>query len=138
MAILVKVCLQSVDNELAMGSLVRACEACRDAALAYGMPFISGKDSLNNEFALSRGDAAMLRSAAARYGVDLPDGATRLSIPGTLLISALSIVPDVSRCVTMESSRTTTAALAGFAFVNTPVIWLVTLRRNRFRPWLPT
>ena len=33
-----------------MGDLVRACEACRDAALAYGIPFISGKDSLNNQF----------------------------------------------------------------------------------------
>ena len=26
-----------------MGTLVCACEACRDAALAYGIPFISGK-----------------------------------------------------------------------------------------------
>ena len=33
-----------------MGTLVRACEACRDAALAYGIPFISGKDSLHNQF----------------------------------------------------------------------------------------
>ncbi len=29
------------------------------------------------------------------------------------------------------------AALAGFGFVTTCVIWLVTLRRNRLRPWLP-
>ncbi|MDP6520941.1 MAG: phosphoribosylformylglycinamidine synthase subunit PurS, partial [Planctomycetota bacterium] len=33
-----------------LGSLVLAAEACRDAALAYGTPFISGKDSLNNEY----------------------------------------------------------------------------------------
>ncbi len=33
-----------------LGSLVRAAEACRDVALAYSTPFISGKDSLNNEF----------------------------------------------------------------------------------------
>ena len=33
-----------------MGTLVRACEACRDAAMAFGIPFISGKDSLHNQF----------------------------------------------------------------------------------------
>jgi hypothetical protein len=50
--------------------------ACKEAAVAYGTPFISGKDSLNNEY---------------RVG-----GETR-SIPPTLLISALAIVPDVAR-----------------------------------------
>src|SRR5262249_14246473 len=64
-----------------LGSLVRAAEACRDVALAYGTPFISGKDSLNNEY----------RS---------PD--QHISIPPTLLISALGRVPDVRRCVTMD------------------------------------
>jgi phosphoribosylformylglycinamidine synthase II len=58
-----------------LGSLVRACQGCYDAALAYRAPFISGKDSLNNEF----------------------NGAP---IPGTLLISALGIVPDMRQCVT--------------------------------------
>src|SRR4029453_6385049 len=51
-----------------LGSLVRAAEACRDVALAYGMPFISGKDSLKNEF--RSGDRVIV-------------------IPPTLLISAL-------------------------------------------------
>jgi phosphoribosylformylglycinamidine synthase len=64
-----------------LGALVLAAEACRDAALAYGTPFISGKDSLNNEY---------------RVG-----GETR-AIPPTLLISALAIVPDVRRAVTMD------------------------------------
>ncbi len=32
------------------GSLVRAALACHDIAIALGTPFISGKDSLNNEF----------------------------------------------------------------------------------------
>jgi phosphoribosylformylglycinamidine (FGAM) synthase-like enzyme len=44
----------------------------------------------------------MLRPVMARYGVPLPDGATRLSIPGTLLISAISLIADVTRCVTMD------------------------------------
>jgi phosphoribosylformylglycinamidine (FGAM) synthase-like enzyme len=58
-----------------LGSLVRACQGCYDAALAYRTPFISGKDSLYNEF-------------------------NGQPIPGTLLISAIGIVPDMQRCVT--------------------------------------
>ena len=53
-AILDNFCWPSVDDEKTMGTLVRACEACRDAALAYGIPFISGKDSLHNQFTNSR------------------------------------------------------------------------------------
>jgi phosphoribosylformylglycinamidine synthase len=64
-----------------LGSLVRAAEACRDVALAYMMPFISGKDSLNNEFNA---------------------GGKHIIIPPTLLISAMGQVPDVRKCVTMD------------------------------------
>jgi phosphoribosylformylglycinamidine synthase len=64
------------------GSLVRAAQACYDGAMAFGTPFISGKDSLNNEFVCEDG--------------------TTIAIPPTLLISALSIVDDASRCVTMD------------------------------------
>ena len=65
-----------------LGTLVRAAEGCYDAAVAYEAPFISGKDSLNNEY----------------IG---PDG-QRTPIPGTLLISALGIIPDVERAITMD------------------------------------
>jgi phosphoribosylformylglycinamidine synthase len=65
-----------------LGGLVRAAQGCHDAALAYGAPFISGKDSLNNEFVDVHGD--------------------KRSIPPTLLISALGILPDVDRAVTMD------------------------------------
>jgi phosphoribosylformylglycinamidine synthase II len=65
-----------------MGGLVRAAQGCHDAALAYGTPFVSGKDSLNNEY------------------VD-PQGVKR-PIPPTLLISSMSIVPDVREAVTMD------------------------------------
>lgn len=63
-------------------SLVRAAQGCYDAAVAYDVPFVSGKDSLNNEYAG-------------------PDGVMR-SIPSTLLISAMGIVPDVQHAVTMD------------------------------------
>ena len=58
-----------------LGALVRACQGCYDAAVTYNAPFISGKDSLYNEF----------------------EGQP---IPGTLLISALGIVPDMRRTCT--------------------------------------
>ena len=65
-----------------LGSLVRCAQGCYDAALAYGAPFISGKDSLNNEY----------------LGAD----GQKHAIPGALLISALGLVPDVTRTVTMD------------------------------------
>ena len=68
-----------------LGALVRAAQACYDGAIAFGTPFISGKDSLNNEF---RRDDGM-----------------RISIPSTLLISAISIVDDVNKCVTMDAKK---------------------------------
>ena len=58
-----------------LGALVRACQGCYDAAVKYNAPFISGKDSLYNEF----------------------EGRP---IPGTLLISAIGIVPDMRRTCT--------------------------------------
>ena len=35
-------------DETELAALVRACQACYDMAKGYGVPFISGKDSLNN------------------------------------------------------------------------------------------
>ena len=82
-ALLDNFCWPSVDDERTMGSLVRACESCHDAALAYGTPFISGKDSLHNQFT---------------------DGQTGqvIRIPNTLLISAIGVIDDVRKCVTMD------------------------------------
>jgi phosphoribosylformylglycinamidine synthase len=65
-----------------MAGLVRAAAGCYDAAVAFGTPFISGKDSLNNEY----------RDAAGN----------RVAIPPTLLITALAEVPAVHACVTMD------------------------------------
>lgn len=65
-----------------LGTLVEAAQGCHDAALRYGTPFISGKDSLNNEYVGSDG--------------------LRHAIPPTLLISAMGIVDDVNQSVTMD------------------------------------
>ncbi|MBM3150886.1 MAG: phosphoribosylformylglycinamidine synthase subunit PurL [Chloroflexi bacterium] len=65
-----------------MGSLVEAARGCHDAAIHFGTPFISGKDSLNNEY----------------LGAD----GRRHAIPPTLLISAIGIIHDVDQAVTMD------------------------------------
>jgi phosphoribosylformylglycinamidine synthase len=92
-AILDNFCWGGCNDPEEMGSLVRACQGCYDAAIAFGTPFISGKDSLNNQFSLSPADAAQLGLPA------------RIAIPGTLLISALGMIDDVNRCVTSDLKR---------------------------------
>jgi len=81
-AILDNFCWGNVTEPEMLGALVRTSEACRDVALAFGTPFISGKDSLNNSYIAKNG--------------------TKISIPHTLLISSIGIVHDVRQCVTMD------------------------------------
>ncbi len=81
-ALLDNFCWGDPNDPHALGALVEACRGCYDAAMHHRAPFISGKDSLNNTY-LDR------------------DG-RRVSIPGTLLISAIGIVEDVTKCVTMD------------------------------------
>ncbi|MDM8004602.1 MAG: phosphoribosylformylglycinamidine synthase subunit PurS [Phycisphaerae bacterium] len=95
-AILDNFCWGNCEDPQTMGALVRACQACYDAAVAFGTPFISGKDSLNNEFALDANDAKQL-------GEMMPLFNNRIRIPETLLISAMSVIEDVKRCVTMDA-----------------------------------
>jgi len=84
-ALLDNFCWGDCSKAETLGSLVRAAQACYDGAKAYEAPFISGKDSLNNEFACEDG--------------------RRISIPPTLLISAMSVVDDIEKCVTMDAKR---------------------------------
>ena len=71
------------DKHDRLGGLVRSARACYDIAVAYGTPFISGKDSLYNEYR------------------DTTTG-EQLAIPPTLLISAVCVMPDVSKAVSMD------------------------------------
>jgi len=84
-ALLDNFCWGNCDKEQTLGRLVRAAMACYDGALAFEAPFISGKDSLNNEFHCEDG--------------------TQIAIPPTLLISAMSLVDDVNRCVSMDVKK---------------------------------
>ncbi|MCR4317520.1 MAG: phosphoribosylformylglycinamidine synthase subunit PurL [Planctomycetes bacterium] len=81
-AILDNFCWGSSKRPDALGDLVMASKGCHDAAVRLGLPFISGKDSLNNEFVTEEGET--------------------ISIPGTLLISALGIVPDIRKARTSD------------------------------------
>jgi phosphoribosylformylglycinamidine synthase subunit PurSL len=110
-AILDNFCWGTTDRPETLGSLVRAALACHDMALALGTPFISGKDSLNNEFRpLEAGKGDRSNLCEAPYGpfrqigpVPFSSEATEpISIPPSLLISALGQVDDVARCVTMD------------------------------------
>lgn len=83
-ALLDNFCWGNPDKADRLGSLVRCARGCYKAATAFGTPFISGKDSLYNEYT-HKGKS--------------------LSIPGTILISAIGIIDDVRRCVTMDFKK---------------------------------
>ncbi|MCM8797861.1 MAG: phosphoribosylformylglycinamidine synthase subunit PurL [Candidatus Omnitrophica bacterium] len=80
-AILDNFCWGNTNKPDRLGSLVRCAFGCYTMAKDYGVPFISGKDSLNNEYKI---------------------GKKSISIPGTLLISAIGIIEDVSHCITLD------------------------------------
>jgi len=83
-ALLDNFCWGNPDKPDRLGGLVRAAQACYDIALGYETPFISGKDSLYNEFETEK---------------------ESISIPPTLLISAVAVMDNVKRAVTMDCKR---------------------------------
>jgi phosphoribosylformylglycinamidine synthase len=85
-AILDNFCWGNTERPETLGTLVRAALACHDVAIAYGTPFISGKDSLNNEFSWT----------------DAQGRTHTIAIPPSLLVSALGQIDDISRAVTMD------------------------------------
>ena len=74
-ALLDNFCWGDAKDKQLLGALVEASEGCYDAAVGFGTPFISGKDSLNN------------------YSIV---GNKKVSIPPTLLISGIGIIDDIS------------------------------------------
>jgi len=69
------------DGEYKLAQLVRANMALHDYTKIFKTPCISGKDSMKNDYV---------------------NGETKISIPPTLLISAISRMRDVRRAVTMD------------------------------------
>ena len=83
-AILDNFCWGNPDKPDRLGSLVRAAYGCYDTAKAFGVPFISGKDSLNNEYTVK---------------------GKSLAIPGTLLISAIGVLDDINKTISMYAKE---------------------------------
>lgn len=81
-AILDNFCWGDPESPEELAALVRACQACYDIAKGFGVPFISGKDSLNNTW----------RD---------PNGKIR-SIPRSLLISAIGVIESVAHVTSMD------------------------------------
>ncbi len=72
------------DGEYKMAQLVRACKALSDFCTAFGVPCISGKDSMKNDYT---------------------GGGTKISIPPTVLFSVLGVMDDVKRAVTSDFKK---------------------------------
>ncbi len=71
------------DAEHKMAQLVRACAGIYDAALAYRAPLVSGKDSMKNDF----------------IGKVKSGETVKISVPPTLLMTAIGQVPDARKTV---------------------------------------
>lgn len=87
LALMDNFCWCSSTDPERLGQLKRACEACYDLAVTYGTPYISGKDSMFNDF----------------KGYDIDGNPINVSIPPTLLISSLGIMKDVSKAVSLDA-----------------------------------
>jgi phosphoribosylformylglycinamidine synthase subunit PurSL len=86
-AILDNFCWCSSDDPERLGQLKLAARGCYDVAKAFGTPFISGKDSMYNDFS----------------GFDADGRPVKVSVPPTLLISSIGIHPDAGRAVSMDA-----------------------------------
>ncbi|BBD09680.1 AIR synthase-related protein [Desulfovibrio ferrophilus] len=69
------------DGHYKLAQLVRANQALAHYCQAFGVPCISGKDSMKNDYT---------------------GGGTKISIPPTVLFSAMSVIEDVNKCVTSD------------------------------------
>ncbi|HME43265.1 MAG TPA: AIR synthase-related protein [Syntrophorhabdales bacterium] len=69
------------DGEYKLAQLVRANKALYDYTVTFGTPCISGKDSMKNDYM---------------------HGDLKISIPPTILISAISRIRDVTKSVTID------------------------------------
>jgi phosphoribosylformylglycinamidine synthase subunit PurSL len=72
------------DGEHKLAQLVRCCQALYETCVAYDVPLISGKDSMKNDYKI---------------------GDTKISIPPTMLFTAVAVLDDVNKAVSMDVKR---------------------------------
>lgn len=85
-ALLDNFCWCSSTEPERLWQLKKAAEGCYDYAVAFSAPFISGKDSMFNDF----------------KGFDEEKHPVKISIPPTLLISAISVIEDSTKVVSID------------------------------------
>lgn len=86
LALLDNFCWCDSYNPYRLWQLKNAARACYDYAVAYGTPFISGKDSMFNDF----------------RGYDENHEPVEISIPPTLLISSIGVMNDIRKAMTID------------------------------------
>ena len=72
------------DGPYKLAQLVRACKALSHFALAFGVPCVSGKDSMKNDYT---------------------GGGSKISIPPTVLFSVLGVIDNVTRTQTSDFKK---------------------------------
>ncbi len=87
LALLDNFCWCSSDDPERLGQLKEAVRACYDYAVAFGTPWISGKDSMFNDF----------------KGYDKDGKPVKISVPPTLLVSSLGIMQDAQKAVSLDA-----------------------------------
>ena len=86
LALMDNFCWCSSNEEQRLGELKAAAQACYDYAVVYGTPYISGKDSMFNDF----------------KGFNKEGEAIKISVPPTLLISSIGIISDITKSISLD------------------------------------
>jgi phosphoribosylformylglycinamidine synthase II len=86
LALLDNFCWCSSDEPERLGQLKRAVETIYDLAVKYETPFISGKDSMFNDF----------------KGYDSSGKPVKVSVPPTLLISSIGVIQDIRNSISLS------------------------------------
>jgi phosphoribosylformylglycinamidine synthase len=85
-AILDNFCWSSSGTPERLWELKRAAKACYDVAVAYQTPYISGKDSMFNDF----------------RGYEETGNPVHIAVPPTLLVSTIAVMPDAAQAQTLD------------------------------------
>src|SRR3989344_2824116 len=87
LALMDNFCWCSSNEPERLGQLTEAVRACYDTAVAFGTPFISGKDSMFNDF----------------KGYDADGKPVKISVPPTLLVSSIGVIEDARKAVSLDA-----------------------------------
>ena len=86
LALLDNFCWCSSTEPERLGQLKRACQACYDYSTEFGTPFVSGKDSMFNDF----------------KGFDESGNPLKISVLPTLLVSTIGVMKDARKAISID------------------------------------